>query len=413
MGALLAGRTTGNFVEERLLAEIQDGLDGRVSADKVTISVLGGPKVELTGLKVATSSDGPPILEAPSASLAVEFSEEEAGGFAGVLSLEDPDIRVRRDSFGHLQVSSFLSGSERFSSLVAAAATRAVHQVRIENGTVYIFDQTKAGQREVQLASVDALLSGIAPSSPARLEGRAGLESERQNVRVSGSVGPWDGPGPARYRFSKFELDQVPLASLSWVRGVMRGNFSYRGTVDTAGNGWDDLSANISGRGRVRIASGALVGRNVVAETLAPWLSEGTAPAALQGLLAGGRTPFEEISGQLTMRRSTVETSNLLVRGNGYEAVGRGKLGSAGEVDFEGVLTISAAVSQGLTEILPATKSLLDQGGQIAIPVRLAGKWPDIRATVDLGRVASRILPSSPFDWFAAFPARESAHPAG
>jgi len=391
IAALLAGRSAGNYLEGSLLAGLEAGLGGHVSADAVSISLLGGPEVELDGLTVDDPAGGDPLIVASSAKLQMDLAALRDGEFSGDLELDGPVFNVVRNASGHLNIDSLLPSSERLEGLLSQAARNSIRSVKIHDGTIRIVDEAQSGRREVRMADVDAELTGLSETSPAHLRARAGVESTSQNLALVGTVGPWGGGVPPRYRFSEVVLDTVPLRSL--VRGAVRGGLSYDGTLQMAGNGWDQISSDVSGAGEMRVVSGALVGKNLVAETIRPWIGEGEAPVHLAVVLTGTDTPFDSIRSAVKVHRSELSARDLRAHGQGFEVLGDGSLDSSGVVDFSGSLVVSTDISAELVAIAPLARKLLDAKGQLAIPFEVAGSWPDLQPRVDLELLASRAFP--------------------
>lgn len=393
IAAALAGRTAGGYLEDTLLAGLESGLGGRASAKAVSVSVLGGPRVELDGLTVDDPSGGAPLVVAPSARFEVDLASLGTGDFSGTLSLDRPVVNIVRTLSGAVNIDSLLPSSERLEGLFSAAASNAVDAVRITDGTIRIVDEAKGGPREVRMADVDAELTGLSGNTPAKLRARAGVESTAQNLALVGLVGPWGGGSPTQYRFSEVDLSAVPLRAFASVRDAVRGGLSYDGTLRTVGDGWDQLATNVSGAGRMQVVSGALVGRNVIAQAIRPWIGEGDTGGALGVVLANADTPFDEIRTAVSVRRSGLSARDVRAYGQGFEVLGAGTLESTGQVAFDGKLRVSDEISAELVAIAPFAGKLLDEEGRLAIPFEIAGTWPNVAPRIDLEVLASRVFP--------------------
>lgn len=389
VAALMGGRSAGNYLEGTMLAGLEAGLGGKASAKAVSISLLRGPQVELDGFQVDNPAGGDPLVTAPRAKFAVDLAALRDGEFGGDLELDSPVFNVVRNASGHVNIDSLLPTPERLQGLLASAAKNAVRSVRINDGTIRFVDDAEAGPREVRMADVDAELTGLSETVPARLRARAGLESPTQNLALVGTVGPF-GSGTPQYRFSEVDLDSVPLRAMAAVRDAVRGGLSYDGTLRTAGLGWDAMTANVSGAGKMQVVSGALVGKNLVAETMRPWFGGGEPPANLGAVLASADTPFDEITSSVTVRRAGLSARDLRAHMQGFEVLGNGDLEGSGEVDFSGTLLVSAEISAELVALAPIAGRLLNENRQLAIPFQVAGTWPSLQPRVDLELVASR-----------------------
>ncbi|MDG2307971.1 MAG: AsmA-like C-terminal region-containing protein [Candidatus Binatia bacterium] len=393
IAALLAGRSAGNYLEGSMLAGLEAGLGGRASVNAVSVSFLGGPQIELDGLIIDDPAGGDPLIAAPSAKFVVDLASVRDGEFGGDLELDRPVINVTRSTSGDVNIDSLLPTSERLSGLLADAAKNSVRSVRVTDGIIRIIDRAAGGPREVRMADVDAVLEGLSETAPATLRARAGIESTEQNLGLVGTVGPWGGGTPPQYRFSEVDLDAVPLRALASARSAIRGGLSYDGTLRTVGNGWDQIASNVSGAGKMQVVSGALVGKNLIADTIRPWIGDGDAPTHLGMVLAAADTPFDEIRTAVSVRRSGLSARDLHAYGQGFEIVGAGSLESTGVVDFTGTLVVSAEMSAELVAIAPVSGKLLNENRQLAIPFQVDGTWPQLQPRVDLEVFASRFFP--------------------
>ncbi len=393
IAALLAGRTAGNYLEGSMLAGLEAGLGGKASAKGVSLSLLGGPQVELDGLTIDDPAGGPPLVVASSARFAVDLASFQDGGFGGDLELDRPMINIVRSASGRVNIDSLLPSSERLEGFLSNAARNSVRSVRVTDGTIRIVDEAAAGPREVRMADVDAHLTGLSETVPANLRVRAGLESTEQNLALVGTVGPWGGGSPPQYRFSEVDLDAVPLRALASVRGAVRGGLSFDGSLRSVGSGWDKISSNVSGTGEMKVVSGALVGKNLIAETIRPWIGNGDTPPHLTGVLAASDTPFDEIRSAVTVRRSGIAVRDLTAHGQGFAVRGNGALEGSGDVEFSGTLVVSTEISAELVAIAPLAGKLLNEKRELAIPFKVAGTWPKLQPRVDLELVASTAFP--------------------
>ena len=393
IAALLAGRTAGDKLEETVLAGLDASFGGKARARAASISLLRGPEVELEDFTLDDPSGGDPLMVADAARMTVDLASLGNGGLGGDLELDRPVFNVVRNASGHVNIDSLLPSSEHLDSLLSKAARNSIRSVKVKDGTIRIVDEADGAPREVRMANVDAELTGLSPKRPAKLEARAGIESSEQNLTMVGTVGPWAGGALPQYRFSRFDLDTVPLRALATVRDALRGGLSYDGSLRTSGNGWAQVASNVAGSGDLSVVSGAVVGKNIIAETVRPWVGSGEAPTHLAALLATADTPFDEVRGAVALRRSGVSTDDIRAYGQGFEVHGAGALESSGEVDFDGVLVLASEVSAELVALAPVSGRLLNDRRELMIPFQVAGTWPDLKPRIDFEVLASKAFP--------------------
>ncbi len=388
LAAMLAGREIGDSLERRVVAGVERSFGGKVAVEGAELSFAGGPGVRLSGLVLRDPAGGEPLLTAPRASFAVAPSGVLAGEVKGTLELEHPVIRVVRELNGRVNVDALLPKAARRGAL---SGTVAVDSVVVHDGRIRIVDRLGGSAREVRVAAVDAALHGLAQEAPAELELRGGLESAEQNLSLHGAVGPWGGGVTPSYVLDRVSLASVPMSAWPRVSESIGGALSFDGRLATAGETWAELTGRLAGRGDLRVVSGSLRGRNLVASVVDPIVPVADV-ASRVGLIAAAETAFDELSSPVEIASTGLEADALRVRGPGYEVTGRGSLAADGRLAFEGRLEIAPEVSRELVALVPAAAELLGARGTLAIPFRLAGAWPAVEATVDLDHLVARAL---------------------
>jgi hypothetical protein len=411
VAALLAAGAVGGRIQSTVVASVRDALGAKARIEDAAIHLSGGPSVDIKGLSVADpGGGGQPMIAAPSATWKLDYAQLARGRVTGALELRGPIINVVREPSGALNIDAILpSAGNGREDLLARARRQAVDAVEITSGTLRLVDRSGDARRELRMAAVDASIRNLSGESPAHVSARAGVESTRQNLSLRGEVGPWgEGEKPA-YRFSEVALDTVPLRNLPGIGGAMRGGLSFNGALASAGDRWAEISSGISGRGDLRVVSGSIAGRNVVRDVIAPLLAEGSGerplPTGLASLAATDETVFGEMYGPVEIASSHVTANDFFASSNGFTVAGKGSVGLAGDVEFQGQLTASEAATREILAYAPGAGSLVDEHGEIAIPFRLSGTWPDAKVSVDVEKLAARTLLrrglASLFSWLA------------
>lgn len=390
VGALLAGRMVGSGLESGVVARLQGAVGGKVSVQGAELRLAGGPGLRLSGLSVADPAGGEPLLTAPEASFTVDVATALGGELAGTLRLDHPVLNVVRDASDRLNFDAVLPkavGRNAFDLGTGAA----VSSIQVNDGTVRVIDRADGTPHEIHLAAVNGSLSGLTSGLPARIEARAGIESALPNLTLSGSVGPWGGAAAPSYVFDRIALQGVPMKAWPRLGEVVRGGLSFDGRLASAGETWSEISRRLTGSGDLSLVAGSVVGRNLVATVMEGFVPGPEHRSRLE-LLAAAETRFEQLSSPIEVAALRMVADDLRVRGAGYEVVGRGSIGVDGALSFEGNLAIAAELSRELVAAAPAGSRLLNERGEISLPFRLAGTWPEIRASVDLEQVVQRVL---------------------
>jgi hypothetical protein len=196
-----------------------------------------------------------------------------------------------------------------------------------------------------------------------------------------------------RYRLSEVMLDDVPMRSFAGVRDAIRGSLSFVGNLESSGSMWDAVARNVSGEGDLTLVSGSIADANLLADALEPFVEDGNPEDRLAALFASDDTPFDEIAANVTLRRSTLRAVDVRIASQTFETTGKGRIGREGEVEFEGALRLSPAISSDLVALSPSAHRLLDEEGRMVLEVEVTGVWPDLRPRVALEVLADRLFP--------------------
>jgi hypothetical protein len=400
VAAVMAGRAVGDRLQSSVVARLQSTFGGKVAIQGAELRLAGGPGMRFSGLSIADPAGGEPLVTAPEGSFTVDVDAAMGGSLEGTLHLDHPVLNVVRDSSDHLNFDAILpkTGGRRNPFDLAAGAS--VSRVEVADGHVRVIDRAGGMPREIHLAAVDASLSGLAAGVPAHIEARAGLESPMQNLVVRGSIGPWGAAVTPSYVFDRVALQGVPMRAWPRLGEILRGGLSFDGRLASAGETWSEISRRTTGAGDLSVVAGSLAGRNLIATVLGPLLPEqDTAPRL--ALLAAADTRFEKLSSPIEVASLRLNAQDLQVRGAGYEVTGRGSLGADGDVSFEGHLALAAELSRDLVAAAPSGSAFLNERGELSLPFRIAGTWPDVRASVDVEQVVRRVLMRRGFALFS------------
>ncbi|HEY8516832.1 MAG TPA: AsmA-like C-terminal region-containing protein [Candidatus Binatia bacterium] len=388
ISALLGARTVGERLETAAIERFESALGGKAKVESVALTFEGGPGVELSGLVVNDPQGSEPLLTSASAQFTVDIGALMRGDLEGVLQLDQPVINIVRDASGRVNIDALLPRSVGAEDIFAIASERAVHRVQIAGGTVRVIDRAGATPREIRMASVDAELRGFGEGTPVHLDAKAGFESTKHNVSVSGDVGPWGRGETPNYKLDRVALSSVPLRAFPAVGAVMGGGLSFDGKLATAGETWNEITGRVSGSGEMSIVSGAIAGHNFVADVVGPLLGDQEPPSRLGGLFTATSTSFDEIRSPVTLAESRLHANELHLAGNGYEVLGKGSIDLNGTVAFTGHLRVSPEVTREVIALAPLAGALVTERGEISVPFSVSGTWPDVQTTVDVERFA-------------------------
>ena len=399
IAALLAAGAMGGKLDATVLAGIQGAFGDKIRIEGAKVTLAGGPGVELSNLTVPDPSGGAPIVTASSARWTVDVGDLGRGKVSGSLHLHGAIINVVREASGGLNIDAFLPRANESRDLIEEARRDAVRSVEVSGGTLRLIDRSGDARREIRMAAVDASLTEIGGTSPAHVKARAGLESTRQNLRVSGEMGPWGGERKPAYRFPEVALDGVSMRNLPGIGSMMRGGLSFDGALESSGDNWNEISNGFSGQGEMRVVAGSFTGRNLAQDLVSPLFGvpgPDGAPTAPSGdlaiLLASNDTEFAELHSPVRIAGSRIEANDFVATGNGYSVSGRGSLGMDGRVAFSGQIDVTAGTTREILALAPGAGALVNDHGEISVPFNVSGTWPSVRVSVDVEKLARRSL---------------------
>ncbi|MEI7751464.1 MAG: AsmA family protein [Candidatus Omnitrophota bacterium] len=160
---------------------------------------------------------------------------------------------------------------------------------------------------------------------------------------------------------------------------------------------------SLNGQGTIEIREGALRNRNLIKEVfdrLSPVLSitnalGGELPPELNEMLKDRDTPFQSLQVVCGVQSGTVRVSEFRLTHPNYQLSGQGTYGILGKrVDSSLQLLLSKSISSYLMKKIREMELLADRSGQVMIPFRYSGVFPDASVQPDLSYLGSRLLQS-------------------
>lgn len=194
LSSIVANRRQG------ILTRVSEALGRPVKVAEIQVRAGWGVSVEVTGLKVAgdRTLTQLPILSARRVSLRVALMPLlHRRVRVSTLDLIQPEIRIVRGAASKLKLSTPGPDLGRPPRATSGASARAlswlmglsVEALRIDDGALDYIDLS--GQRApIQIRHIDLALSNFGISAPFDLNLKFALAGERQNVALSGKVGP-------------------------------------------------------------------------------------------------------------------------------------------------------------------------------------------------------------------------------
>lgn len=180
------------------------------------------------------------------------------------------------------------------------------------------------------------------------------------------------------------------------VGGLLNANAEFR----MEGKDTVHLKSSLNGKGKISIRNGVFRNINVVRLILKkiefiPGLQNlliQVTPSRLKGVLTGEDTPFETLEANFSIVNEKINISSLLVKGDHYAIEGSGWVTLAGEVNFQGKLTLMDELSQFVIGEINELSHLTNQQGLITIPFVYQGSLKKARPQPDIKDIGQRLI---------------------
>lgn len=426
LGALVVAAAAGSGVvlrklEPMMLAGMSDTLGRKVGGGDASLVLAGGPGVKLENVSIAEDPrfGGGDFATARSAALRLDPGALLRGKVRGDVHLDAPTVYLLRDAGGTWNVQTIsgkgvaaaaVGGGVPLGKSAKAGGTkeRAVRlgSASVSDGTLAVKDQTGKGH-DVTLRNLDLSYASSDPTAPARVTLTSQVGSDVQRIALSGEIGPFEGGTDPRWKFDQVRLQQVRLADIPGAPADLTGELSFDGAIASSGSGIDNVVMNASGDGAIGICCGEIREQNLTADllmaltdhtsgdaatTAADILARAKQSPALASALSLDATPFQDISGDVTIAQGNVTFDALNVETPLFQAKATGSVSRGGALDAHGTVTLTPAATAAIVALVPQSERMFGAGGKLEVPFSLAGRWPDVDVRVDVRTAIARLM---------------------
>ncbi len=438
-GALVLSREAGRLVAGRLepvlVAQLEDWSHRDVSTEGTSLTIAGGPGIELAGFEIG---DDPRFSNAKFASvdrvaLHVHPSALLGGRLEGSIELDRPVVRLVRNRVGQWNVET-LGGGEAGTRGVAGAVTAEIERAldeaargqapagaaedprvqltsaTIENGVLEIQDLGGDG-KPLRLQNVDLAYHGNTTGRASlSLDGQVGPENDR--IALRGEVGPFEGDVIPVYRLREVELQKVPVTELPGAPKAVVGQLTFEGHLESAGRALGDIVAAARGAGELGLCCGTFQGRNLArdfVDRLAALpgghrlVALTRNDAALASALDAPGTVYDRLGGVADLVPGTLHIAGLEVDTPLFRTDADASVGLEGQLAADGMIQLSPELGAVLLAAAPALTDLADDDGSIHLPFRASGSWDDLDLQLDVARLVAHLDAVAPTDLLALF----------
>ena len=212
---------------------------------------------------------------------------------------------------------------------------------------------------------------------------------------------------PQRFTF-KSQIESIELSSLlkqklPQLKNRIEGQLNFRGQFDAARQNGVTVAEALQGSGESIVHNGSIRDFNLIAKILPggggdPASSKGSSrlPASLAALVDRPYTPFDTLKANFKVEGQRIRTDDLLLVTPDYTITGAGWVGFDRTTQWNGLLVLSARITQELQREYKMIRYLLDRRGRLSIAFRAEGKFPNVKVKPENRAVAQVLRRSFP-----------------
>ncbi|MFH0984600.1 MAG: AsmA family protein [Candidatus Omnitrophota bacterium] len=300
-------------------------------------------------------------------------------------------------------------------------------KILIQDATVHFTDETvepayrldieklEAEAREPSLQKAFHFTAGgtIFHATKRNLEVEGDLDLVAQSLDFSLRYGPETAMLKGRLKVLKasphFEgtievrdLDMESVTPAAYKKSEhVTGRLSVKAQIALDGANPDALKRSLQGQGTAEILDGALRNRNLIKEVfdrLSPAMAVtsalgGELPPEMNEMLADRDTPFQSLKVACEVQAGIVKVGNFRLSHSNYQLSGQGTYGLLDDrISSALQLMLSKSISAYLMKKIREMELLADGVGQVVIPFRYSGVFPNASAQPDLNYIGAKLL---------------------
>jgi hypothetical protein len=405
----------------RVVAELEKALGKPVSLQRISLGWQNGIALQLRGLTIHDRAvDEPePLLQMELGSALVELRPLLRKEIRiSSVRLIRPRILASRNAQGQLNLTGLAAAGGPAAagqappqpSAGAPAAGGAqpvafsIASFRVEDGTVHWVDAMTAPPAELWVRRLDVLVRNIVPGQPMQIELQAALESDAQNVKLSGRFTPPSQGSQGAFEQMALAMDGVDLSRILPKPQPGAPTMTGRLSVDLQGNlptlDPAALARTAAAQGDIKVADPVLKNLNILREVfnkfaMIPGLVERLQqrlPPDYQAKLSAQDTPLHPIDLPLQLQAGRMQFREVHLGTDVFVLHGNGGLGFDGTLDLQAILKLEPAFSAAMIRSVNELQYLATADGEIEIPLTGSGRAPQIAILPDLDYVASKLL---------------------
>ncbi len=183
----------------------------------------------------------------------------------------------------------------------------------------------------------------------------------------------------------------------------MRGKLNAEMRLAGSGKSWEEVKPTLQGQGEAEVLQGALLNFNIAEGALngitgVPGLTNLINPSLRRKYpetFSAKDTEFKELKMTLDVADNRMNVKNLRMSAADFLVQGNGWADFTRKVDFRVTLNFSDRLSGDLAQSAREVKYVLNNQGQLEVPLAVTGRLPNVKAVPDsryLGQIVQRGL---------------------
>jgi hypothetical protein len=181
------------------------------------------------------------------------------------------------------------------------------------------------------------------------------------------------------------------------------------GTIDVdlsvvgAGKDWEEMKPTLSGGGGAVVVRGSLLNVNFANEILnavsqLPLVDQNAVARVRKNnpkLFSGNKTAFKDLKGKIQIEDGRIHSKGLVLQSNDYSIYGQGWVSLDRELNLKTNIVLSPSATQGLTREVSVIKYLVNDKGQLEIPLSWTGALTHPKLSPDIDALTRKIQDSA------------------
>jgi AsmA protein len=202
-------------------------------------------------------------------------------------------------------------------------------------------------------------------------------------------------------KFQGVDMKQFYAALDAKAEHDIRGRLNADMKLSGSGKTWEEIKPALRGQGEAEVLQGALLNFNIAEGALGgitglPGLTNAFNPALRKKYpetFTAKDTEFKELKATFDLADGRINVKNLRMAAAEFTVQGNGWADFNRRVDFRSTVNFSQRLSADLSQSAREIKYLLNNQGELEIPIALTGKMPNVKPKPDtkyLAQLAQR-----------------------